>query len=115
MMPTSETYRHYPCLCADGSASIFGIDYNEKYSPVAFPWAPLENEELFIEIPAGIYHKDSDTTKGFVLFLKKSLYGFKQASFNWNELLRKGLLKQDDTIFFATDESITNKEINSSN
>ena len=89
-----------------------------------------------MEIPAGFYHKDSDSTKDYVLRLKKNLYGLKQASFNWSELLKAGLLKQgfkqsqidpclyiknniicvvyvDDTIFFASDESIIDKEISS--
>eukprot|EP00957_Ditylum_brightwellii_P146756 11172542-Ditylum_brightwellii.AAC.1 len=101
-----------------------------------FPQAPLEDEEVFMEIPAGFYHKGSDSTKDYVLRLKRTLYGLKQASFDWSELLKAGLLKQrfkqsqidpclifknnilcveyaDDTIFFAPDDSIINKEISS--
>ena len=161
--PTGKVYRHRSRLCADGSRQTYGIDYNETYSPVvqwstvrillllsklkgyksrqvdyvqAFPQAPLEDEEVFMEIPAGFYHKDSDSTKNYALRLKKNLYGLKQASFNWNELLKAGLLKQgfkqsqidpclyiknniicviyvDDTIFFAPDASIIDNEINS--
>eukprot|EP00957_Ditylum_brightwellii_P100468 7658277-Ditylum_brightwellii.AAC.1 len=69
---------------------MVGIDYNEIYSPVvqwptvrillllsqlkgcksrqvdyvqAFSQAPLEDDKVFIEIPAGFYHKDPDSTK----------------------------------------------------
>ena len=89
-----------------------------------------------MEIHAGFSHKDSDSTKDYVLRLKKNFYGLKQASFNWNKLLKAGLLKQgfkqsqidpclflknnivcvvyvDDTIFFAPDDSIIDKEISS--
>eukprot|EP00957_Ditylum_brightwellii_P017706 1334258-Ditylum_brightwellii.AAC.1 len=37
--------------------------------------APLEDEDVFMEIPAGCYHKDSDSTKDHVLRIKKNLYG----------------------------------------
>eukprot|EP00957_Ditylum_brightwellii_P199932 15241194-Ditylum_brightwellii.AAC.1 len=100
----------------------------------AFPQAPLEDNEVFMEIPAGFYYKDSDSTNGYVLRLKKNLYVLKQVSYNWSELLKAGLLKQDfkqslvdlclyiknniicavyvdDTIFFAPDDSIIDKEI----
>eukprot|EP00957_Ditylum_brightwellii_P102903 7842959-Ditylum_brightwellii.AAC.1 len=66
--PTGEVYIRRSHICADGSRQTFGINYNKTYSPVAqwstaFPQAPLENEEVFIEIPAGFYNKDSDSTK----------------------------------------------------
>eukprot|EP00957_Ditylum_brightwellii_P144135 10981594-Ditylum_brightwellii.AAC.1 len=64
-----------------------------------------------MEIPAGFYHKGSDSTKDYVLRLKKNICNLKQASYNWSELLIAGLLKQDDTIFFAPDDSIIDKEI----
>ena len=48
----------------------------------AFPQAPLEDEEVFMKIPAGFYHKDSDSTKGYVLRLKKNMCALKQASYN---------------------------------
>eukprot|EP00957_Ditylum_brightwellii_P166603 12681856-Ditylum_brightwellii.AAC.1 len=57
--------------------------------------APLEDGNVFIEIPAEFYHKSSDSTKAF------------------NELIQTGHLKQvyiDDTIFFAPDDSTINKE-----
>eukprot|EP00957_Ditylum_brightwellii_P031466 2385971-Ditylum_brightwellii.AAC.1 len=104
-----------------GSAQTYGIDYNGTYSldvqwltvrmllllsqlkgyksrqityVQAFPQAPLEDEDVLMEIPAGFYQQDSDSTKYYVLRLKKNFYGLKEASFNWNELLKAGLLKQ---------------------
>eukprot|EP00957_Ditylum_brightwellii_P211270 15365977-Ditylum_brightwellii.AAC.1 len=98
----------------------------------AFPQAPLEDEEVFMDIHSGFYHKDSKSTNNYVLRFKKNLYGLKQASYNWSELLKAGLLKQgfkqswvdpclyiknniicvvyvDDTVFFAPDDSIIDK------
>ena len=99
--PTGKVYCHRSQVCADGSRQTAGIDYNETYSPVvqwsttrillilaqlkgfktrqvdyvqAFPQAPLENEEVFMDIPAVFYYKDSDSTQKFVLRLKKTLW-----------------------------------------
>eukprot|EP00957_Ditylum_brightwellii_P012635 955076-Ditylum_brightwellii.AAC.1 len=87
-----------------------------------------------MDIPAGIDYKDSDSTQKFVLRLKKNLYGLKQASYNWSELLKAGLInigyKQsyidpclyikyniicvvcaDNTLFFAPGDSLIDKDI----
>eukprot|EP00957_Ditylum_brightwellii_P067042 5089097-Ditylum_brightwellii.AAC.1 len=76
--PTGEIYCHRSRICANGSQQTFGIDYNEIYSPAvqwstvrillllsqlkgyntrqldyvqAFPQTPLQDEEVFMEIP----------------------------------------------------------------
>eukprot|EP00957_Ditylum_brightwellii_P071389 5427474-Ditylum_brightwellii.AAC.1 len=64
-----------------------------------------------MEISAGFYYKDSDSTKDYVLRLKKKFHGLKQASFNWSELLKADLLRQGATVFFNPNDSIINKEI----
>ena len=103
-----------------------GIDFQETHSPVimwstlrtlftlgkvlgwasrkvdyvqAFPQASLnEGEEVYMNIPAG-YHvgDDSDNTK-YVIKLKKNLYGLRQASYNWSELLKAGLTQLGFTL-----------------
>ena len=159
--PSGEVYRYRSRLCVDGSQQQHGIDYNETYSPVvqwttvrllmifakifglhmrqvdyvqAFPQAYLpEGENVFMEIPGG--YDLGDKPKGdYCLQLIKNCYGLKQAAFNWNNLLKSGLLslgfKQsehdqclyikddvicviyvDDTLFFSKDPSKVDKVI----
>ena len=98
-----------------------GIDYQDTYSPVvkwstirtlftlgkvlgwssrkvdyvqAFPQAKLAEEDaVYMNIPAGYHVGDNTTGDKYVLKLKKNLYGLKQASYNWSELLKAGLLQ----------------------
>jgi hypothetical protein len=100
-------------LCVKGFRQIEGIDFHETYSPVAafnslrlfidlmakldyemdnidvktaFLYATL-NEEVYIKIPDGYPNATSLRNQGKVLRLKKSLYGLKQASNEWNKEL----------------------------
>jgi histone deacetylase 1/2 len=96
----------------------WGVSYWETYSPVvnmltvhmllalcnihglhsksidfvlAFPQADLD-VDIWMELPMGIViglHESE--SRGYFLKLKKSLYGFKQASLNWFEKLKQGL------------------------
>eukprot|EP00957_Ditylum_brightwellii_P146035 11120668-Ditylum_brightwellii.AAC.1 len=77
--PTVEVYRHKSRICADNSKQQYGINFHETYSSVdqwstvrmllllsqlkgyksqqldsvqAFRQSPLEDEEVFMEIPA---------------------------------------------------------------
>lgn len=100
----------------------------------AFPQDKLE-ETIYMRIPTGFYYEDSDNTKNYVLLLKNNFYGLKQAAYNWNELLTKGLINigfqqaktdpclfmktniicviyVDDTIFFSPKNSIIDTHIN---
>ena len=63
------------------------IDYVQ-----AFPQAKLhESEKVYVEIPRDFYvHKEADT-KHYALKLNKNVYGLKQASHNWWEMLSTGL------------------------
>jgi Reverse transcriptase (RNA-dependent DNA polymerase). len=157
--PIGLVYRHRSRLCVDGSRQQHGIDYHDTYSPVvswttvrlllilskllnlssrkvdyvqAFPQVPLEDEDVYMELPAGYTVKSAN--KNVVLKLKKNLYGLKQAAYNWHELLKSGLLKLgfkqsqvepclfmkqdivcllyvDDTLFFSTDDKLIDKHI----
>lgn len=156
--PAGEIYRHRSRLCVDGSQQKEGIDYTETYSPViswttvrvllilsvllelkskavdyvqAFPQCELDEEDsVYMQIPDGYKPKLQNS----VLKLKKNLYGLKQASHNWHNLLKAGLLKLgfkpsdyepclflkdgiicvvyvDDTLFFAKDDKIIDNHI----
>ena len=117
--------------------SIVGIINGLKSRKVdyvqVFPQATLDKDEhVYMHLPAG-YDVDGDRNK-YVLKLKKNLYGLKQASFNWSEMLKSGLIEMgfipskldpcvyykkdiicavcvDDTVFWSPDESKINKAI----
>ena len=60
---------------------------------LAFPQAEL-NEDIWIKFPAGfqVYGQtEENSDKHYLLKLEISLYGIKQASFNWYEKLKKDL------------------------
>ena len=154
--PDGEVYRHRSRICVDGSMQKEGIDFQETYSPVikwstirtlftlgrvlgwssrkvdyvqAFPQATLnEGDEVYMKIPPGYHAGDATDKTEYVLRLKKNLYGLKQASYNWSELLKAGLTQLgftqseidpclyfkkdvicaiyvDDTIFWSPNES----------
>ena len=46
-----------------------------------------------MHIPRGFHVDGAKKRSDYVLKLKKNLYGLKQASFNWSQLLKAGLLK----------------------
>ena len=82
-------------------ARIHGLSYKSIYFVLAFPQADLD-VDIFMEIPAGMQVEDDnnpgtqDGGKGkYVIKLKKSLYGLKQAGHNWYHMLREGLENVD--------------------
>ncbi len=124
-------------LCAHGGMQQWGVNYWETYAPVvnwisvrtllaiavmndlpttaidfvlAFPQATLSPEEkIFMEIPYGMTLPHGDR-KGYVLRLKKNLYGLKQAGLNWFEYIKSGLEERgfiqsqvDPCVFFRHD------------
>lgn len=120
-------------LVAKGCQQIYGIDYEDTFSPVmsnssfrilmaigasknlhimsldiktAFLYGNLK-EDIYMALPEGYDEYDRNTK---VCKLKKSLYGLKQAPLNWNEkftsvLLKNGLkqLKSDKCLFKNSD------------
>ena len=60
-----------------------------KYFVLVFPQAKLD-VPVFMELPVGC-DVDSGNQSLYVIKLKKSLYGLKQASLNWFNMLKEGL------------------------
>lgn len=113
--PDGSLNKHKARLCAHGGMQQWGVNYWETFSPVvnwmsvrllltistvfdlqtrsidfvlAFPQADLD-VPVFMELPMGMEIPGSKKGE-YVLELKKSLYGLKQASSNWFEKLKKG-------------------------
>ena len=121
--PDGTLNKHKARLCAHGGQQTWGIDYWDTYAPVvtwasvrlllivakihglqsksidfvlAFPQADLD-VPVYMELPAGVNPVDvsDENRRRYVLKLNKSLYGLKQAGYNWFEKLREGLITRD--------------------
>jgi hypothetical protein len=120
--PDGTLNKHKARLCAHGGMQQWGENYWETYSPVvnmltvrliliiahvhkldsksidfvlAFPQADLD-VDIWMELPRGMVPDHDETNKHlYVLKLKKNLYGLKQASFNWFDKLKTGLMDRD--------------------
>jgi len=119
--PDGTLNKHKAQLCAHGDMQQWGVSFWETYSLVvnmltvcfllalcnihglesksidfilAFPRADL-NVDIWMELPTGIVISGKDNeSRAYVLKLKKSLYGLKQASLNWFEKLKQGLMDE---------------------
>jgi hypothetical protein len=100
--PDGTLKKHKACLCAHGSMQTWGTNYWETYAPVvnwasvclllaAFPQADLE-VPVYMELPLGFDTPENRSQKLYVLCLNKSLYGLKQAGYNWFAKLRNDLI-----------------------
>jgi hypothetical protein len=116
--PDGLLNKHKARLCAHGGMQQWGVNYWETYAPVvnwisvrfllilskivglesraidfvlAFPQAELD-VPVYMELPIGMEVKgDAGERRTKLLCLKKSLYGLKQASANWHDMLKRGL------------------------
>ncbi len=113
--PDGTIIKHKARLCAHGGMQIEGEHFWETYSPVvqmttvrllltlsllltlksrsidftlAFTQAPID-VETYIKLPVGFTVEGAN--EEYVLELKKTLYGLKQAGLNWYETLREHL------------------------
>ena len=132
--PSGILNKHKARICAHGGMQTWGQNYWETYAPVvnwasvrlllsiakihnlpskgidfvlAFPQADLE-VPVYMEMPMGFVSADDKQRGKYVLRLNKSLYGLKQASYNWFEKLRSGLCDRgfvqsqvDPCVFFG--------------
>jgi len=117
--PDGRLNKHKARLCAHGGMQRWGENYWETYSPVvnmlsvkllliiakihgldsksidfvlAFPQADLD-VDIWMELPLGFEPLDDPgNDRKYVLKLNKNLYGLKQASYNWYEKLKTGLM-----------------------
>jgi len=122
--PDGRLNKHKARLCAHGGMQTWGENYWETYSPVvnmmtvklllviarvhglhsksidfvlAFPQADLDTD-IWMELPAGTEPEGvPGGERDYVVKLNKSLYGLKQASFNWFEKLKKALIDRNFT------------------
>ncbi len=133
--PDGTLNKHKARLCAHGGMQTWGENYWETYAMVvnwasvhlilaiakihglvsksidfvlAFPQADLE-VPVYMELPIGFDAPNSDNRKFYVLRLNKSLYGLKQAGYNWFAKLSNGLQDRgfvqsniDPCVFFGT-------------
>jgi hypothetical protein len=115
--PDGSLNKHKAHLCAHGGMQTWGQNYWETYAPVvnwdsvrillavakihelssksidfvlAFPQADLE-VPVYMELPMGFDAPDNEKRRIYVLRLNKSLYGLKQAGYNWFAKLSNGL------------------------
>lgn len=109
-------------LCCHGGMQQWGVNYWETYAPVvcwasirviliiaainriptrsidfvlAFPQADVD-VPVYMELPIGI-ELAGENKRHYVLKLNKNLYGLKQASLTWFEMLSKGLVDRGFT------------------
>ena len=112
--PDDRILKHKARLCGHGGMQTWGENYWETYAPVvnwlsvrtlmamsiihdletrsidfvlAFPQADLD-VDIYMELPYGF---DIDGSKSYILKLNKNLYGLKNASHNFWNLLKSGL------------------------
>ena len=117
--PTGELLKHKARLCCHGGMQVHGQNYWETYSPVvnaltvklllviaklhglesqaidfvlAFPQSDLE-EEIYMDLPIGFDPPDGQRGD-YALLLLRNLYGLKQASHNWFQMLKGGLMNR---------------------
>ena len=124
-------------LCCHGGMQQWGMNYWETYVPVvcwasvrliliiaminklptrsvdfvlAFPRADVD-VPIYMELPVGM-DLDEGNKRDYVLKLNKNLYGLKQASLTWFEMLSKGLIDRNfmpsavDSCVFVRDNCI---------
>ena len=77
-------------------AKIHRLDSKSIDFVLAFPQADLD-VDIWMGLPVGFQPKGVHPSQSsqFVAKLNVSLYGLKQASFNWFEKLKKGLMDRD--------------------
>ncbi len=88
---------------------IHGLSSRSINFVLAFPQADLEIP-VYMELPLGFDAPNNESQKHYILHLNKSLYGLKQAGYNWFAKLSNGLedcgfvpSSVDPCLFFSKD------------
>ena len=77
--------------------NIHGLESKSIDVILALPQADLD-VDIWMELPTGIVISGKDNnSRAYILKMKKSLYGLKQASLNWFEKFKQGLMDQGFT------------------
>jgi hypothetical protein len=111
---TRQVYKWKARLNLDGSKQIKGVNYWDTYAPVtswptvrliltmaiirgwhtkqidfilAFTQAPVEIDNLYMQVPRGFHVPGASSDKDYVLKVEKNIYGQKQAGRVWNKHL----------------------------
>lgn len=127
--PDGRIMKHKAPLCAHGGMQTWGVNYWETYSPVvnwlsvrilmalsvihdletksidfvlAFPQAEID-VPVYMELPVGF---EAEGSERHVLRLNKNLYGLKQASHNFFNMLKAGLEARGYEKQSATDSCV---------
>ena len=120
--PSGFFQKHKARLCAHGGMQKWGVSYWETYASVfkwisirfllvlseiigleceaidfvlAFPQADLD-VLVYMEGPRGIEIPNSKHRREYVLLLNKNLYGLKQASTNWHDMLKTARMTEQN-------------------
>jgi hypothetical protein len=72
-------------------AQIYKLESKAIDFALAFPQAELDIN-IWMYLPIGFQVDTENESKCYILKLNKSLYGLKQASLNWFEKLKQGLI-----------------------
>jgi hypothetical protein len=72
-------------------AQICKLDSKAIGFVIAFPQADLD-VNIWMYLPIGFQIDIEKESKSYILKLNKCLYGLKQASLNWFEMLKQGLI-----------------------
>jgi hypothetical protein len=72
-------------------AQIYKLDSKAIDFVLAFPQAELD-VGIWMYLPIGFQVDTENESKSYILKLSKSMYGLKQASLNWFEKLKQGLI-----------------------
>jgi hypothetical protein len=111
---TRKVYKWKAHLNLDGSKQIKGVNFWDTYAPVtswptvrliltmaiirgwhtkqidfvlAFTQAPVEIDNLYMQVPRGFHVPGASSDKDYVLKVEKNIYGQKQAGRVWNKHL----------------------------
>ncbi len=72
------------------TAWIYKLDLKAIDFVLVFQQAELD-DDIWMHHPIGFQVDTENESKGYILKLNKNLYGLKQASLNWFEMLKQGL------------------------